>query len=185
MPSKIKDFMDRLFAISKGMSGEEGKRIRALVQVIMKAGYPRCLDLWYYNYYAIRSYVDVDLSLHTGNAKRREMTKATNGALPFDGDSGVHTQRGTFEQSSGKWRIHIVKELFDQFACDRWDVSAMERFLNVIDDDMWRGWDQLRQVSGRFQSDAGSVWGPEVSEFVNHVQRLTQDDTHLYSAFAP
>jgi hypothetical protein len=184
MPNKIQEFMDRLFAISKGMSGVQGKRIRTLVQVIMKTPYPRCLDLWYYNFYPLRAYLDVDLSLNTSSLKRIEMTKATNGAFPFDGDSGVYSQGGTYEKASGKWRIHIVKTLFDRFACGSWDVGDMERFLDAMEDDMWRGWDQLQQASGRLQQDGAGAW-KDVLEFVLHVKRLAQDDKHLYSAFAP
>jgi hypothetical protein len=186
MPSKAKDFMEQLFAISKGMPGEQGKRIRTMVQVIMKAGYPRCLDLWYYSFYPLRAYLDVDLSLNTSSWKRIQMTMATNGAMPFDGDSGVYSQGGTLEQASGKWRIHIVQTLFDRFgACGRWDVGDMERFLRAIDDDMWRGWDLLQQASGRLQNQDGAGAWKDVLEFVLFVKRQAQDDKDLYSAFAP
>ena len=38
MPDDIQAFMDRLFAISQGMSGNKGQRIKKLVQLIMAAG---------------------------------------------------------------------------------------------------------------------------------------------------
>jgi hypothetical protein len=181
MPGEAKKFMNRLFAISQGMSGNKGSRIKRLVQVILKAGYPGCRDLWYYNSMSISVYVDV----RTDNAKRREMTKATGRAFPFDGDSGVYAQSGTFEQHRGKWRIHAVNDLFDTFTCDAdWDANKMEDLLERIDEDMYNGWHALDMVDG-IASTSGDAWGAEVEEFINHVKFLMKDDTNLYWALAP
>jgi hypothetical protein len=181
MPNDAKTFMMRLFAISQGISGVKGKRIKALVQVILKAGYPACKDLWYYNDMAIDVYVD----WNTVAAKHREMTKATGEAFPFDGDSGVRGQVGSEERHRGKWRIHPVNNLFDEFACGSWDAAAMRDRLESIDDEMYKGWHELETLAARSAGGGGSTYGPQVWEFINHVRLLIKDDSHLYSSFAP
>lgn len=69
--NNAKQFLLRLDAVAKGITGQPGVRLKRLVQVISRAGYPKCLDLWYYNPGPLAKYV----SFHTGNADRREMTK--------------------------------------------------------------------------------------------------------------
>ena len=181
MPDNAKKFLMRLAAVAQGMSGYKGQRIKRLVQVILNAGYPGCKDLWYYNDMAIAECVD----LNTGNAERREMTKATSGAFAFDGDSGVYGQFGSEERHRGKWRIHPANHLFDEFGCGDWDAAAMKARLEAIDDEMYKGWHELDMVSAKTSQGGGTAFGEMVWDFINHVRLLTQDETHLYSAFAP
>ena len=180
VPTNVQKFLMRLFAISQGMVGAGGKRIRKSVQVMLKAGYPACLDLWYYNDLVIKVYVD----LNTKNQRRHEMTKATRETLPFDGDSGVYSQQGSEERNRGNWRIHPVKLLFDEFGCGSWDSETMAERLEEIDDEMWKGWHELELVVNVKTGQGGaSAFGPLVSEFIEHVGSLAQDETHLYSVF--
>ena len=151
------------------------------VQVMLNAGYPGCKELWYYNDMAIAEYVD----LNTGNAERRKMTNATSGAFPFDGDSGVYGQFGSEERSRGKWRIHPAAHLFDEFGCGDWDAAAMKARLEAIDEEMYKGWHELDMVSAKTSQGGGTAFGEMVWDFINHVRLLSEDDTHLYSAFAP
>lgn len=179
MPDNVKKFMLRLVAISQTMSGNKGQRIKKLVQVILQAGYPGCKDLWYYNDMNITTYVDIK----TGGMKLREMTKATMGAFPFDGESGLYSQQGSLERHRGKWRIHAVNDLFDDFACGNWDVAALKSSLEDIDDLMYKGWYEITLVEAKSGMGGGSAFDPLVYEFINHVRFLTKDNTHLYSAF--
>jgi hypothetical protein len=180
-PSNAKTFMMRLSAIAQGMSGYKGERVKTLVQVMLKAGYPGCMDLWYYNDMAISVYVD----WKTDPSKRREMTRATSQAFPFDGDSGVYGQFGSEERQRGKWRIHAMKNLFDEFACGDWDAAAMKDRLESIDEEMYKGWHEMDMVSAKSSQGGGSAFPQEVWDFIHHVSLLSKDDTHLYSAFAP
>jgi hypothetical protein len=172
MPSEVKKFMLRLVAISQGMSGYDGERIKKLVQVMVRAGYPGSKNLWFYQTLPVLQYIN----MWNGNAMRREMTKTTQGAFPFDGDSGTH----------GPWKIYPVADLLDEFACGHWDPAALKHRLQVIDNDMYQGWYAMSQISGGRTTQGGeSLYGELVWEFINHVKLLSEDDTHLYSAFRP
>ena len=172
--------MLRLDTIAKGMSGNRGQRIKKLVKVILRAGHPGSKNLWYYNDMNISTYADIK----TKESKLRDMTKATRGAFPFDGESGLYSQSGPPERHRGKWQIHPVVSLFDEFACGNWDAKAMKDSLVSIDDLMYKGWHTLSDAADRLGAfGGGSAYSPLVWQFINHVRLLSQDDTHLYSAF--
>jgi hypothetical protein len=177
-PDSARTLLMRLNSLARGMSGNKGARIKRLVQVILSAGYPACKDLWYYNDMVISVYVD----LNVGNAKRREMTQATRGAFPFDGESGVYGQQGTEEHHRGKWRIHPINDLFAD-ACRPWNDSALMDRLESIDEDMYKGWHVLDLVSAKTSQGGGSAFGEMVWDFINHVNLLSKDSTSLYWAF--
>jgi hypothetical protein len=179
LPSDIKDFMLRLDAVSRGMSGYKGQRIKTMVRVIVQTGYPAALDLWYYNDMVISVYVD----WKTDPSKRREMTQTTGGAFPFDGESGVYGQQGSEERNRGKWQIHPVKSLFDEFACGSWDATAIKERLENIDDEMYKGWHEMDMVTARATQGGGTTYVKEIYDFIHHVSLLADDDTSLYSAF--
>ena len=179
MPDDARDFMMRLAAVAQVIDGEPGKRIRRLVQVIIKAGYPAAQELWYYNDMVIRVYVDWKL----GNAKRREMTKGTGGVYPFDGESGAYSQQGSMEHNRGHWRIHTVRALFEEFGCEHWDAAAIKRRLLQIDSEMYAGWHELDLIGFKTHQGGGSAYDPEIGHFLDHVTYLSKDPTHLYWAF--
>jgi hypothetical protein len=156
-----------MFRASQG--GNRGDRINKLVQVIFKAGYPGCKNLWFYQALAIRAYVMKD----TDEAIRRQMTRETNGLLPFDGHAGV----------VGEWRSHPVADLMDEFAC-RFDPGAVKARLLLIDDQMYQGRQSLVEVLANSSQGGGSLYGPSVSVFIGHVNSLSQDETSLYWAFS-
>lgn len=178
IPDKIQQFLQRLRVIAQSMSGEKGKRINRLVSVVLRVGYPRCLDLWYYNDINISEYVD----WKTSGAVLRNMTKATQGAFPFDGDSGLYAQT-VDERGRGMWRIHAVKDLFDEFACGTWDPATLQRRLEGIDELMYKGWYEMNLVGAKSGLGGGGAYAPEVEQFLRHVTLLTEDNNHLYSAF--
>jgi hypothetical protein len=100
------------------------------------------------------------------------MTKATNGAYPFNGDAG----------GSGDWQMHPAADLFDEFSC-RFDAAAVKARLEWIDEEMYKGWHDLELVSAQSSQGGGTGFGDMVGDFINHVRLLSEDDTHLYSAF--
>ena len=178
-PDRIKLFMQRLRVIAQSMSGNLGDRVARIVQVILRVGYPACLDLWYYNDINITAYVD----FKTTGAQLREMTKHTHGVFPFDGPSGLYAQMGTAERTGGLWRIHAVRDLFDEFACGTWDPDILKRSLENIEAMMYKGWYEMTLVSFKTHMGGGSAYDEAVGEFLNHVTLLVSDDNHLYSAF--
>jgi hypothetical protein len=177
-PNQRTLFMQRLRVVSQSMSGEDGARIKKLVQVILRVGYPRCLDLWYYNDMNVTEYVD----WKTSGAALRNMTKATQGTFPFDGASGLYTQSAD-ERGGGMWRIHAVKDLFDEFTCGDWDAAALKSELEGIDDLMYKGWYQMTLVGAKTAQGGGGAYDPAVERFLHHVNLLTLDDNSLYAAF--
>lgn len=113
------------------------------------------------------------------------MVKATGQVFPFDGDSGVYGQAGSEERNRGKWRIHAVNNLFDEFTCGHWDATTLKDRLEEIDEEMYKGWHELDLAAALTALGGGSSLDPRVWEFINHVRLLADDDTHLYSAFRP
>jgi hypothetical protein len=182
----------KLHSAAQGMSGNKGARIQRLVKVIKDAGYPACKELWYYNTMVIRAYVGVP---DIGDAKRRDMTKVTFGAPDFDGASGVYGQAGTYEQSRGMWRIHAVRDLFDDFCSMSKDYAALRSRLESIDDDMYAGWHELELVEARTGMGGGTADEiPDnregqagrpglIYEFIGNVRSLSKNNRHLYWAF--
>jgi hypothetical protein len=181
-PDDVQNFLQRLTTISKRMPGYNGERIKKLVQVIVRVDYPACLKLWYYNDMNITTYADIK----TTGAQLREMTKATRGAFPFDGESGLYAQSGPVERYRGMWQIHPVQELYDDFCGQSWDAAALESSLEEIDSYMYKGWHTLSDVADRPGAfGGGSAYSPLVYEFINHVRLLAKDENHLYHAFEP
>jgi hypothetical protein len=176
-PGSADVFLKRLIALSRGMSGNKGARVKKLVRVIVQAGFPNAKDLWYYNPSPVHEYVASGLSVlpntyKTDDARRREMTKATRGAFPFDGDAG----------GNGDWRIHPAADLFDTF-CQKFDAPAVKARLEWIDEQMYMGWHDMDLVSAQSSQGGGGGFGDMVWNFINHVHLLSHDNTHLYSAF--
>jgi hypothetical protein len=174
------DSQTKLLKKLHAVSLTKPQRAQRLVNVIVSAGYPDCLNLWYYNGMVVEVYVD----WRTNNAKRREMTKDTNGAFPFDGNSGIYSQLGWWEINRGRWRVHPMKAVFDD-ACRAWDHSALDDFLSWFDADIARGWDAMRAAQGKMITRMGTVFGPMVEPFIESVRRLSLDPGNLYSAFPP
>lgn len=179
MPKGIDRFIRTLDSIARRIKGEPGKRIRKLVQVVKRVGHPACLDLWYYNPINVRKFV----ALNTTPKEIQDMTKATNGTLPFDGESGLYSQRGPEEITRGKWRIHPFRLLFEKYECGDWTVSVLERELELIDDWMMEGWKALTEFEFRTHSGGITAYDPMAPVFHDHVIRLTKDQKHLYWAF--
>ena len=77
---------------NKEWHGDRQKRLRDWVKLAEKLGYPRSLDLYYYNRVAVFEYVN----WNTLDPRRIEMTRATGGRVPFDGTTGGMSGSGTF-----------------------------------------------------------------------------------------
>jgi hypothetical protein len=178
MPNDAKDFLMRLSAVAQTITGEQGKRIRRLVRVILQAGFPAAKELWYYNDMNVREYIDWKVP----PSKRREMTKHTGGIFPFDGESGLYRQQGRFEHHRGYWRIHPIRDLFDDFGCVNWDSTALKERLISVDRLIFAGWHEMSLIDFRTQLGGGNAYDDAIENFVNHVINLSKNKTHLYWA---
>lgn len=175
-------FLKQLSTVAASIPGYNGDRIKRLVQVMTRVGYPGCLDLWYYNDMNITTYADIK----SGEKLLRDMTTATRGAFPFDGASGLYGQQGPEERHRGKWQVHAVKALFDEFACITWKPDVLESRLIEIDSYMYKGWHTLSDVADRTGAfGGGSAYSSLVYDFIRHVSLLADDQNHLYWAFKP
>jgi hypothetical protein len=182
-PNGIEEFKKQLKVVAQGLRGHNADRIKRLVRVISR-GPPWVSDKhWYYHPRVIERYVD----WKTQPSDRWKSTQATKGAFPFDGQSVWHGQQqseaGGEEYSSGMWRIHAVKKMFDDF-CSHVDPEAVKKRLLAIDAEMYKGWYEM-QVATDFRTHQGGGDGvpQEVWDFVRHVSLLTEDEDHLYWAF--
>jgi len=176
-PGSAAKFLQRLVIIARGLSGNKGARIKQLVRVIVQTGYPDAERLWYYNPGPVHEYVASGMSalpstFKTDDARRREMTKASHGTYPFIGDAG----------GSGDWQIFPVADLFDKFSC-RFDAAAVKARLEWIEEQMEMGWHDLELVSAQSSQGGGGGFTDLVWGFIDHVRLLSEDSTHLYSAF--
>lgn len=181
-PKAEETFVKRLHTLAQGLKGNNGARIKRLVQVIQNVGHPGWKDLWYYNDMVIEAYVD----WKSDPAQRRKSVQTTNGAFPFDGQAVWHTQTpteaGGAEHSMGMWRIHAVKKMFDDF-CNHADAVAMKKRLLAIDAEMYKGWYAMSLADARTGLGGGNATPQEIWQFINHVRLLSKDKTHLYWAF--
>ena len=169
----VEKFKLRLKAVAQGMSGNAGERIKKLVKVILRAGYPGCKNLWYFNPSPILKYLNVN-PLHTNNKERLEMTMASQGVSKFDGDAGVNY---------GNWRFYPVPAMLDEFASGYSDTAALIRRLEQMEDMIWQGWHTMILMGINSDGDVSSTYGDLVSEFMTGARILSKDSAHLYSAF--
>lgn len=184
----VKRFLDRLRMVSMQARGARAWKVKKLVGVILRAGYPRCLDLWYYNTMNVRAMAD----WKTPDEKLRKMVEPTKGSFPLDGLSGLYQQHGTEEQHRGFWRIHAVRDLFDSYKCGPMNYlteSERQRLnysmladLEMIVTDMELGVSEVLLI-GTVRGGAGgaSSYSRLALEFRDHIYRLMKDRNHLYS----
>ena len=150
--------------------GFAGKRICEMVNIAERVKYPDNWNLWYYE----RSVVDDYVNWRTGNARRREMTRATGGKVPFDGEAGY---------PHGNWRIYPFREAatnaFQQKDFDSRKAAVLQT-LGRAEDEMRRTFVDILKM---FSIDAASLFGPLVEEFRKHLINLQDTANSLYSVF--
>jgi|GEM_PF-6583142 len=154
-----------------GIPGKDGERIRRMISIAVRAGYPRNLQLWYYNRYMITKYFDRQ---NTGDKTRALMTSNTKGKMPFDGYFGT-----------ASWRIYPFQELVEKYKaaamspCDpgiRVELLYMHNQIQMSIDD-------LVKLIGSLALGGGSMYQGGPSAFIDHLNELVGTPDHLYSAF--
>ena len=160
--------LDRLVAVAQTISGSAAGRLRKVMAIAEKKGSSGYKSLWYYNYEASAHFVQ----FHTGQEERRKMTKATNGKLPFKGESGY-----------GDWQIFPFDASLNNTCRKGCPDKDLVTFLMWMDGQILYSINAMSRV--QHAGDAaggGSAFGPSVDEFVTHVGNLAKDGSHLYSA---
>jgi hypothetical protein len=168
-----KPIMQRLKEIGETITGREGRRIRKMLDIVV--GQDRPAALWYYNPAAVSYYIN----LLTTNEERREMTKHTNGQVPFDGDVGLFRQT-----SEREWRIYPFSQLVVLDTMNRQSDSFLKLSLEGTENGIYKSWEEMANLEGRFEMGGGSALGPLVEEFIKHVYALSQDPSHIYYIYA-
>jgi hypothetical protein len=69
------------------------------------------------------------------------------------------------------------------FSTTQDDFDALTQRLLAIDDEMYRGWNEMDLVSAKTGMGGGNAVPAEVWDFVQHVSFLSGNKTHLYWAF--
>lgn len=170
-------------------TGDRGRRIRDMVKIADDAGYPANWNLWYYTRRAVYLYVRWD----TKDPERVKMTQATNGAMPFDGDTGF--------PEHVPWRQYPIRDLVRK--CNIGGAPddcapLIGRELVHVEDEILRtisemahevqrtsmaagqgGWQQLAHATSSNSSSTGAL--PDA--FIKHVVGLMNDPHTFYSVY--
>lgn len=150
--------------------GFPGKRICEMVSIAERVKYPNNWNLWYYDRLVVDDYVN----WRTGNPRRRDMTRATSGKMPFDGDAGY---------PHGNWRIYPFREAavkaFQQQDFGNRKAAVLHTLVHA-EDEMRRTFVDILKM---FSIDSAAVFGPLVEEFRKHLADLQNTSDSLYSVF--
>jgi hypothetical protein len=166
VPVDTRTIMDRLREIAKTIPGNEGIRIREMLDIAAKVGSPADEQLWFYNGQAVFKYIQ----LRTTNSERQEMTKDTNGQFPFDGDAGVNF---------GNWKITPFRDILVLDATNRQSDSDLKTWLLWLDGQIHTSWADMVRI----HDVGGDTTEGLVAEFLDHVHELAENQTHLYYVY--
>src|SRR5262249_47987877 len=122
-----------------------------------------------YNPQAVFEFVQ----FHTTQERRKQMTKATQGQLPFKGDVSPH----------GEWVIKPFGPNFDKSFSASTPDKALCDWLDWLDGPIKTWVNDMSRVQNAGNLGGGSGFGPSVDEFLRHVGTLAQDSTSLYSLY--
>jgi hypothetical protein len=158
--------MDRLREIANTIPGNEGIRIREMLDIAAKVGSPADEGLWFYNGQAVFTYIQ----LRTTNSQRQEMTKDTNGQFPFDGDAGVNF---------GKWQITPFRDILVLDATNPQSDADLKTWLLWLDGQIHTSWADMVRI----HDVGGGTTEGLVADFLDHVHDLAENPTHLYYVY--
>jgi hypothetical protein len=160
----------RLKPIAKSIPGLVGERIRCLLALAERVGSPLDERLWYYSSQPTLIYTE----LRTTNQRRRWMTEATQGRLPFDGHAGA---------AYGYWRTYPFRQL--KIDCiDGCSDAGLRQKIELIEEDFRKSYYYVLRAENAATQGAGSSYGPLLAEFVDNVAALSRSQIHLYSCAA-
>jgi hypothetical protein len=150
-----------------GIPGKTGERIRKMIGIANRLGYPKNLQLWYYNPQPMWEY----FNWRTDNKRRAVMTSSTGGKMPFDGYA-----------HSEQWRIYPFQTMASRYGSADMISCAPEikNYLIVMHDQIEMSFANIQQQMNIAQSGVHKG-APE--SFLKHLHELRGTPDHLYSAF--
>lgn len=165
-------------------TSDRARRLGDWVHLAYSMGYPAFTNLWYYNGYEAWYYVRWE----TKPSERKTMTAQTNGAMPFDGESGYprHTA----------WRRYPFRELMTKCVgldADRLQSLAAET-MRLAEEEIFSCISEInrelrRVVPAGSTSPYGLTGAPsanlgdEADKFVQHFVSLLKDNSTLYGTY--
>ncbi|CDI02849.1 hypothetical protein BN873_350105 [Candidatus Competibacter denitrificans Run_A_D11] len=150
--------------------GEEFNRILKMAGIAERLGSHKAWDLWYYNYNPMRVYI-----FNSTNSQKKEMTKATNGAMPFDGRcayTSSHWRTYPFREMAQK---HGLKDLVEM-------TNGVTKDVLMYDQRMLTGINKISADLSKIRSGGGTLY-KSAWPFVEHLQKLLESPDHLYYAY--
>jgi len=156
--------------IADDIQGDAGDRIRKMVEIADRVGYPRNVELWLYNPDPVREFI----SWRTDNERRRLMTSATHGKLPFDGYA-----------FPGEWRIKPFETMFRRFASHDLNSCApgIRPILINAYENIARSYKHIQKELDSTSLGGGTLHKGAPEAFLKHLNDLQNDPDHIYSAW--
>jgi len=201
----VEQILDQATAVTEGSAWnppnkwgiDRVRRIRDWVHLATSVGYPALLNLWYYDRRAVFLYVQLKVRFDGGPVPdKKQMTTATSGKMPFDGDTGApeHLQwrhylfREILARSRGKaiddlYAIvgnqlsHAEDEILRTFSEVQHEIQRAAQFGNATQGPMPIGPDTTLT-----STDAGKL-GADANAFLAHLKSLLNDPKSLYNTY--
>jgi hypothetical protein len=188
----MKLYLAHAHGVAGKMHGPPGIRIRKLLDVADRVGFPRNWDLWIYYSGAVYQFMDWRIQLDdeetNPNSPRRKMTAATGGRTPFTGSAGPGVDWQTFPIRAMLLACSKHQGIED---CD----ATMHNHLKQAEAEIEKTFDAVIQRTNEVQSmtpsvnpfdttPSGALLGPMAFRFHKHLVALTKDKDSLYSIWS-
>jgi hypothetical protein len=166
--------------VASDIPGEQGKRIRQVIAIADRMDCHRTTSLWYYNRAVAFEY----FTWRNTDERRKVMTSATGGQMPFDGHM----------LNKGAWRLYPFKELVRLYGVgDRgFGNLQIKNWLEALDFEIFKTFADIEAELGqngvaidelnKFPKGARSMYGL-AEPFLKHLNQLQRTPDHLYSAY--
>jgi hypothetical protein len=175
------------------MPGPRGIRIRKMLDLADRVGFPRNWDLWIYYSGAVFKFMDWRIQRANEetdpDSPRRKMTAETSGRTPFSGSAGLGVEWRTFPIRAMVLACSKHQSLKD---CD----PTMNNHLKQAEAEIEKTFDAVLRRADEVSSMPTSanpfdttpteaLLGPMAFRFHKHLVALTKDKDSLYSVWPP
>ncbi len=169
----IKDIIDKAQDFAAGIPGDQGKRIRAYLDLAEKVGRPNMSFLWHYNKYFVGEW-------GIANEKVRKEMKKAGAGYPLKGEF-----TGDGHYMGLDFRTFPIRSLIDLYRNRTMEKHKVEETLIDLDNDIKTSLNYMTRPFGRQQESGGGRGNEEKlkKEFRNHVLKLFKTKNHLYYHF--
>lgn len=160
---RVNQIIEQAKNVAGGIAGDQGKRIRGYLSLAERQGYPKFLQLWFYDDAAIREFV-------MGSSDYQEELIRAGGGFPLEGRLPGNWQ---YPQT---WRDYPFKDLLLRYS----DTPPTATALKAIDERLAASIRALAEAPGGKGAGGERAVSPLVREFRRHLQELARDRSTLY-----